>query len=105
MIEYKTVGGTLYLGLSGELDESNAAAVRAKLDRIIDSVKMTKTVFVLSDLGFMDSTGIGVLLGRYKKLTARGVPIFVAGASKGVDKVLRISGIYGIMPKIEIKEA
>ena len=36
MIEYKIVGGTLYIGLSGELDESNAAAVRGKIDRIID---------------------------------------------------------------------
>ncbi len=105
MIEYKIVGGTLYIGLSGELDESNAAAVRGKIDRIIDKEKMNKAVFVLSGLKFMDSTGIGVLLGRYRKLADRGVPIYVAGATKGVDKVLRISGIYGIMPKVEIKEA
>ncbi|MFR6640083.1 MAG: anti-sigma factor antagonist [Christensenellales bacterium] len=105
MIEHKIVGGTLYIGLSGELDESNAAAVRGKIDRIIDKEKMNKAVFVLSGLKFMDSTGIGVLLGRYRKLADRGVPIYVAGATKGVDKVLRISGIYGIMPKVEIKEA
>lgn len=105
MIEHKIVGGTLYIGLSGELDESNAAEVRGKIDRIIDKEKMNKAVFVLSGLKFMDSTGIGVLLGRYRKLADRGVPIYVAGATKGVDKVLRISGIYGIMPKVEIKEA
>lgn len=105
MFEYKTVGGTLYLGISGELDESNASAVRAKIDAVIDATKMKKAVFVLSELKFMDSTGIGVFLGRYRKLADRGVPIYVAGATKGVDKVLRVSGIYGIMPKVDIKEA
>lgn len=105
MFEYKNVGGTLYLGISGELDESNASDIRAKIDAVIDMTKIKKAVFVLSDLKFMDSTGIGVLLGRYRKLTDRGVPIYVAGATKSVDKVLRVSGIYGIMPKIDIKEA
>lgn len=105
MLEFRTLGDTLYIGLSGELDESNAQSVRSALDGRIDSQNMKRVVFVLNELRFMDSTGIGVLLGRYKKLTERNVSIFVAAPSKSVDKILRISGIYGIMPKIDLKEA
>ena len=57
-------------------------------------------VMELSGLNFMDSTGIGVLLGRYKKLSNLGIPILIANPNKSVDKILTLSGIYKIMPKI-----
>lgn len=47
----------------------------------------------------MDSTGIGVLIGRYKRLKAKGVPIFLQSPTPAVDRVLGISGIYDIMIK------
>ena len=48
----------------------------------------------------MDSTGIGVLLGRYKMLKKIGVPIYIQNPSVSINKILQISGIYEIMPKI-----
>ena len=47
----------------------------------------------------MDSTGIGLLIGRYKKLKDVNVKSYVQGASNSAEKVLEISGIYRIMPK------
>lgn len=105
MIESKLVGATLYVGLSGELDERSAALVRSELDEAISIGEIRKVVIEMSELKFMDSTGIGVLLGRYKKLSAVGVPIFIANPSKTIDKILTLSGVYGIMPKIELQEA
>ena len=103
MIERKLVGTTLYVGLSGELDEGSAALVRSELDKAISIGEIRKVVIEMSELKFMDSTGIGVLLGR--KLSAVGVPIFIANPSKTIDKILTLSGVYGIMPKIELQEA
>ncbi len=105
MIESKLVGTTLYVGLSGELDEGSATLVRSELDEAISIGEIRKVIIEMSELKFMDSTGIGVLLGRYKKLSAVGVPIFIANPSKTIDKILTLSGVYGIMPKIELQEA
>ena len=48
----------------------------------------------------MDSTGIGVLIGRYKLVKDKGVPIFISSPNKQVDKIFSMTGIYNIMPKI-----
>ena len=87
------------------MDEGSAALVRSELDEAISIGEIRKVVIEMSELKFMDSTGIGVLLGRYKKLSAVGVPIFIANPSKTIDKILTLSGVYGIMPKIELQEA
>ena len=91
MVDSKLVGKTLYVGLNGELDEHSALYVRKKLDELIDETDVRKLIIELSQLNFMDSTGIGVLLGRYKKLVNKGVPILIANPSKSVDKVLTLS--------------
>ena len=49
---------------------------------------------------FMDSTGIGVLLGRYKILHNRNKNIYISNPSNAIEKIFRMSGIYEIMPKI-----
>ena len=100
MIENKIVGKTLYIGLCGELDECSAVTTKNKLDKLLLLPQIEKVVIELSQLTFMDSTGIGVLLGRYKRAVGRGIPIFVANPPKSVDKILKLSGIYSIMPKI-----
>ena len=56
----------LLLKLTGELDHHNAEKIRKKLDKEIISNGAQTVVFDLSGLTFMDSSGIGVLLGRYK---------------------------------------
>ena len=48
----------------------------------------------------MDSTGIGMLLGRYKKIKNKNAKTFVQSPSKQIDKIFEISGLYKIMPKI-----
>jgi len=99
-IAYKTVNSVLYVGISGELDESMAKQARETLDAMIESGRMKKVVFDMSGLSFMDSTGIGVILGRFKKLKAMEIPLMIANPTKAVDKVLSLSGIYQYMPKI-----
>ena len=47
----------------------------------------------------MDSTGIGLLIGRYKKLKQFNIPTYIAGASVATEKVIELAGLYKIMPK------
>ena len=99
-IQHGFNGATLYVNLIGELDESHAAFVREHLDEIFERQPMDSVVIDMSQLSFMDSTGIGVLRGRYKLRRDRGVSLQIARPSRPVDKVLSLSGIYKIMPKI-----
>ena len=97
----KVAENTLYIFLSGELDEYAANISRGTFDKLLDdNLNSKKVVFELSGLTFMDSTGIGMLIGRYKKLKRYQTPLFVRGASAAADKVLSVSGIYTLIPKI-----
>lgn len=91
---------TLYVYLDGELDQSVAERLRAELDKCILSSGVEKVVFNLKKLSFMDSTGIGLILGRYKKLRHNHIPLFFDQPSPQIDKVLKVSGLYDIIPVI-----
>jgi stage II sporulation protein AA (anti-sigma F factor antagonist) len=51
----------------------------------------------------MDSTGIGLLIGRYKNLKPKGISFYVQNPNPTIDKIFRISGLYGIMPLLETR--
>ncbi len=87
--------------LAGELDEHSADIVRRELDkRIVGDNNYSKLVFDLSQLSFMDSTGIGVIIGRYKLARQHNKQIFVRRPSETVDKIFQMSGLYEIIAKI-----
>ena len=100
-VKSKIRDNRLYIFLDGELDEHYAKSVKVTVDQIIDcNLTVRCVIFDFSKIRFMDSTGIGVLLGRYKKLKKYGIPSYVSNPSLQVNKILQISGIYDIMPKV-----
>lgn len=100
-IKYNLDKSTLYIYFVGELDECSAARTREIIDGLIGDINgIKKVVFNLSELTFMDSTGIGVFIGRYKKLKSKNISVFVENPSRTVDKILQISGLYKIMPAV-----
>ena len=100
-IKSRVVNKTLYILLSGELDEYTAQSVRKNLDILLDTQKgFIQVVMDLSELTFMDSTGVGVLIGRYKKLREYNKPIFITNPSRNAERIFKMSGLYEIMPKI-----
>ena len=93
--------GTLVLLLEGELDEHGASELRRIADRTIDDyAAVERAVFDLGRVSFMDSTGIGFLIGRYKKLKRYGISSFVSRVNAETDKILSISGVYSLIPKM-----
>ncbi len=92
----------LYVRLCGEVDEHSAALARRDADRLCESfaLRSHKAVFDLEDVSFMDSTGIGFLIGRYKKFSRYGVPMYVTNPSTATDRILQMSGIYTLIPRI-----
>lgn len=100
-IKYRLDNDNLYIYSYGELDEYTANEARREIDNIIDkNILCRSVIFDFANLSFMDSTGIGVLLGRYKKLKKSGARTYISRPSLTVNKILQISGLYDIMPKI-----
>ncbi len=86
--------------MCGELDEYSATYTRNVMDSIFFSTNFLQVVIDLDELEFMDSTGIGVLIGRYKKLKNKQTPIYITNANNQIEKIFKMSGLYEIMPKI-----
>ncbi|MBR5388524.1 MAG: anti-sigma factor antagonist [Clostridia bacterium] len=99
-IKYSKKKDLLTVFLCGELDEYSAKYARESLDGLLDeNLTSKKVVFDLSEVSFMDSTGIGLLIGRYKKLKNFSIPTYITGAGVATEKVIELAGLYSIMPK------
>ena len=88
--------------LSGEIDEYGVKMVRASIDDIIENTRdLRSMIFDMRGVTFIDSTGLGFVLGRYKKLKARHAELLLACVPKQVDKVFCASGVYRFVPIVE----
>lgn len=92
--------GDIVISLEGELDEKSAEQTRDYLDKRIRENRYRRVILDFAKVTFMDSTGIGVLLGRYKKVTERGAELCVRNINMQIDKVFRISGLYQIIKAV-----
>lgn len=100
-VKYNIKKSGVYIYMSGELDEHSSKKAREQIDFIIDkNANASSVVFNMKELSFMDSTGIGMLIGRYKKLKALNVPTYIENPSFCADKVFLTSGIYSLIPKL-----
>ncbi len=95
----------LVIRLNGELDHHNALYIREKADKLIERNHIKHIIFDFTGAAFMDSAGIGVIMGRYKKVIFIGGKIAVASVSTTVDRIFRLSGLYKIIDKYDTVEA
>ncbi|AWB45063.1 anti-sigma F factor antagonist [Paenibacillus sp. CAA11] len=89
---------TLIVRLHGELDHHMADSVRMQLDEEIARGRCRHLILSLESLQFMDSSGLGVILGRYKLIKQRGGQMVVCHAAAPVYRLFEMSGLFKIMP-------
>ena len=92
-------GARVIVRLSGELDHHSAAKVRGTLDLILRDVSVREMQLDMRNVTFMDSAGLGVVLGRYKTLSARGGKMIVSGMRASIDRIFRMSGLYALIER------
>ena len=90
--------------LLGELDHHAAAQVRGDIDRALESHALKNLVFDFEKVTYMDSSGIGVVLGRYRRLSENGGRVAIAACSKSVRTILNMAGIFSLMPYAQTRE-
>ena len=99
-IKHRIYNKILYLILCGELDEHSSTFAKETLDNLLEQNGFNQVIIDLNELEFMDSTGVGVLIGRYKKMKEKQIPIFICNPSKHAEKIFNMTGLYSVMPKI-----
>ena len=100
MLIHEKKRGTMTVRLTGDLDHSTASRIREELDELISDPGIRRLVFDLSGLTFMDSSGIGMMIGRYKAMMRRGGSIAVQPGNAQVDRLIELSGLYQIIEKL-----
>ncbi len=92
-VSIDVTGEVLTARLQGELDHHAAAPIREQIDAAIESARPTLVIIDFSDLTFMDSSGIGLVMGRSNAAKAVGAQLHVCNMSAPIYKVMKLSGL------------
>ncbi len=87
---------TLIVRVSGELDLASASKFRSEVDATLEKNCADNIVLNLGGVSFIDSSGLGGILGRYKKITLRGGKMAIAEAPVRVQRILELAGVFRI---------
>ncbi len=98
MLKSKRQADTLTVQLQGELDHCSAVHIRQELDQLIGDTRIRNLILDMQNLNFMDSSGIGVILGRYRILHSRGGGVAVARMNPQIARIFQLSGMAKIIP-------
>lgn len=101
---YEAKGQILIIHMPAELDHHSSRVLRYETDLLMAENYVSKIIFDFTRTTFMDSSGIGILLNRYKQMKAGGGSVAFYGASSQILRVLKIGGILPLMPQYESKE-
>ncbi len=97
VIKTRMYGTSLYVEINGELDHHNTEILRDALQNAVLNKHVSNIIFDFSKLKFMDSSGVGLILGRYKEVKKQGGQIGIVNASPQVDRIMDISGLKKII--------
>ena len=92
----------LIFKMTDEIDDHSVQKIRRKADYEMERYMPKRIVFDFDSVTFMDSAGIGLIMGRYKKVMEKG-DITIVGVRESVKRILLISGLHKIVTIYELK--
>jgi len=95
---------TMVIHLQEDLDHHNAVYIREIADGYVEKYPIDRIIFDFSGVEFMDSSGIGVIMGRYKQMSYVGGSVYVYGIGKNVDRIFQMSGLYKLVKQLDQAE-
>lgn len=100
-MKYQVEENCLTIFLPGELDHHNAEEIRKGSDKLIGENHIKCVIFDFQETNFMDSSGIGVIMGRYKLVYLLGGEVWAVHANERMKKILTMSGVTKIIQMYE----
>ncbi len=105
-VHYELYQNCLVIYVTDDLDHHTVKQLREYSDRLIEAGNMKHIIFDFTNVGFMDSSGIGLIMGRYKKVMFLGGRAAVTNVGEVVNRIFTLSGLYQIIEKYDtVQEA
>lgn len=104
VLNFINKGKLLIAFLTGELDHHSAESVRLKLDNKLEELGEVNLVFDFSGINFMDSSGIGVVIGRYKKISEYGGKVGIINLKPEIKRIFEMGGLFRIIKEYKSAE-
>ena len=103
MIRYEVRGETLVVHVGGEIDHHSAVAVRTGIDAEIAAKRPSRVLLELSSVDFMDSSGLGLIMGRFALVKQYGGTLAVLDPSPAVIKIMKLAGMERMISILKSK--
>lgn len=100
MVRWRQSSDALTVYLSGEIDHCAAEKLKGEIESLIHKSKDKPIVLDFSEVAFMDSSGVGMLIGRYKTKMAYGGRMYADGMHETIERLYRMAGLHRIIPII-----
>lgn len=101
---YQKKDKRLIFKISEDIDECVVQKIRRRIDNEIERYMPKEVIFDFNKVSFMDSAGIGLLIGRYKLVDMLGGKVEVANLTTPVRKIFEMSGVLKIIPEIKTEK-
>lgn len=97
-LKFKKINKTLIIQISGEIDHHTSKELREKTESAIQQMGGKNLILGFQEVSFMDSSGIGVMIGRYKQIQGLGGRIAILNPNEKIQEIIRLSGLTQILP-------
>lgn len=91
---FRITGSELTIQVPGELDHHNAETIKNEADHLLETRNIRSIVFDFQNTSFMDSSGIGMIMGRYKNIRLTGGSVVAVRVNDRIRRILTLSGVY-----------
>ena len=91
-------GGGLYFRLPGEIDHHSAPYIREQMDKDLYFFRPQRVILALDGIDFMDSSGLGLILGRYTKIRDLQGVLEIEDPTPQIEKILKLAGVNRLIP-------
>ena len=95
--DFKVIDNCLMIKLPEEIDHHRAGFICENADRLLVRDEVCNVVFDFENTRFMDSSGIGIIMGRYRKIACFGGKVYAIHADRQIQRILMVSGLNKIV--------
>lgn len=100
-MQINSVGKDLIVKIDGDIDHHVSSQIKEKVEREFEFSNAENIIFDFSNVNFMDSSGIGMIIGRYKMLQKTGGKVYIANVKPQLESIIEISGLRKIINFID----
>lgn len=96
-VEFVKENNSLVIYFYGEVDNKACMEYKSNIIDIINNYTYIDVILDFSNVTFIDSSGIGLIIGRYNQLKEKGNTLSIRGTNKSIDKLFKVSGLFNIL--------